>query len=458
MTPTQTTLDLTPLRSASQGPVLGPADDGWDAARQAWNLVADQHPAAVACPTSVGDVVAAVDFARTHGLRVAAQGTGHAATALTSLEHTVLLKTMRMGRVEIDPVARRARVEAGALWGDLAVAAGEYGLSALAGSSPDVGVVGYSLGGGIGWLSRPHGLAANSITAVELVTAEGELVRADHDHETDLFWALRGGGGSFGVVTALEMSLVPVAELYAGGVMWPAEHSSELFHAYREWAADAPDELTSGFRFLCLPPIPEVPEPLRGRPVVDVTAAYVGDPAEGAALLDRLRGVAPPLMDTFATMPAAGLCRIYGDPEQPTPGMTHQTMMAELTPEAVGALVEVAGPGSGNPLLMVALRHLGGALAEAPEGAGALGCLSGEYALYGVGVPMAPEMAGPIEAHLDRVVAAVEPWSAGRDYLNFAERPGDASAAFSPEDYRRLREIKARVDPEDRFQASHPVR
>ena len=458
MTPTDTSLDLDSLRSSSQGPVLGPGDDGWDAARQAWNLMADQHPAVVACPTSVADVVAAVDFARAHGLRVAAQGTGHAATALAPLERSLLLKTMRMGRVDVDPVARRARVEAGALWGDLAVAAGEYGLSALAGSSPDVGVVGYSLGGGIGWLSRRHGLAANSITAAELVTAEGRLVRTDAEHEPDLFWALRGGGGSFGVVTALEMSLVPVAEIYAGSVMWPAERASEIFHAYREWAADAPDELTSGFRFLCLPPIPEVPEPLRGRPVVDVTGAYDGDPAEGAALVDRLRAVAEPLVDTFASMPAAGLCRIYGDPEQPTPGMTHQTTLAELTSETVDALIEVAGPGSRNPLLMVALRHLGGALAEVPVGAGALGCLAGEYALYGVGIPMAPEMAGPIDAHLDRVVAAVEPWSTGRDYLNFADRPCDASAAFSPEAYRRLRDVKAQVDPEDLFQASHPVR
>ncbi len=420
--------------------------------------MADQHPAAVACVTSVGDVVAAVDFARTNGLRVAAQGTGHGAMALETLDRTLLVKTMRMGRVEVDPVGHRARVEAGALWGDLAVAAGEYGLSGLSGSSPDVGVVGYSLGGGIGWLARGHGLAANSITAVELVTADGELVRADADHEPDLFWALRGGGGSFGVVTALEMSLVPLAEVYAGSVMWPAEHASELFHAYREWAAEVPAEMTSGFRFLSLPPIPEVPEPLRGVPVVDVTGAYEGDPAEGAALVDRLRSVAPPLVDMFASMPPAGLCRIYGDPEQPTPGMTHQTMLRELSADTVDTLVKVAGPGSGSPLLMVALRHLGGALATAPEGAGALGSLAGEYALYGVGIPMAPEMAGAIDAHLDRVIEAVEPWSAGRDYLNFAERPGDASGAFSPEAYQRLRGIRTRVDPEDLFQANHPVR
>ena len=265
--------DLGPLRSTVSGSVLAPGDDGWDAGRQAWNVLADQQPAAVVFADSPRDVTAVVGFARTHGLRVAAQGTGHAATALEPLHDTLLLKTMRMGGVSIDPVARVARVEAGALWGELAMAAGEHGLAGLSGSSPDVGVVGYSLGGGIGWLSRKYGLAANSIVAADVVTADGELVRADPAHNEDLFWALRGGGGSFGVVTALELELQPVAEPYAGSLMWPAEHAPEILHAYREWAATVPDELTSGVRFLCLPPIPEVPEPLRGRPMVDVTGA-----------------------------------------------------------------------------------------------------------------------------------------------------------------------------------------
>ena len=162
-------------------------------------------------------------------------------------------------------------------------------------------------------------------------------------------------------------------------------------------------------------------------------------------------------MDTFATVPPAALCHIYGDPEQPTPGMTHQTVLRELTSETVDALVANAGPESGSPLLAVALRHLGGALAEAPDGAGALDRLDGEYAMYGVGVPMAPEMAPAIEAHLNRVVDAVEPWSTGGDYLNLADRPGDASNAFPEATYARLREIRAQVDPAGMFKASHPV-
>ena len=454
---TTTASSLTPLQSAIAGTVVGPSDPAWDTARQAWNLTADQNPEAVAFAESADDVRTVVNFARERGLKVAAQGTGHAATALGPLEGAVLLRTMRMGRVEVDPAARSARVEAGALWGDLGVAAGKHGLSGLSGSSPDVGVVGYSLGGGIGWLSRRHGLASNSITAIELVTAAGDLVRADRETEADLFWALRGGGGSFGVVTALELELFETPAIYAGSIMWAAERGAEVFDAYRTLAAQLPPEFTSGVRLLSLPPIPEVPEPLRGRALVDVTGAFLGAEEQGRELLAPLRELGDPVIDTYAMVEPAALSHIYGDPEQPTPGMTHQTMLRELAPETAEVIVENAGPGSGSPLLMVALRHLGGALAAAPEGAGALDRLDAEYAMYGVGLPMAPGMAAAIDAHLDRVVDAVEPWSTGRDYLNLAERTSDASGAFAPETYARLREIRAQVDPAGMFRASHPV-
>jgi FAD/FMN-containing dehydrogenase len=445
------------LQSAIAGPVVGPSDPAWDTARQAWNLTADQKPEAVAFVETAADIRAVVDFARERDLKIAAQGTGHAAPALGSLEGALLLKTMRMGRVDVDPAVRTARVEAGALWGELGVAAGEHGLSGLSGSSPDVGVVGYSLGGGIGWLSRRHGLASNSITAIELVTAAGDLVRADRETEADLFWALRGGGGSFGVVTALELELFDTPEIYAGSIMWPAERGAEVFEAYRTLAAELPPEFTSGVRFLSLPPIPEVPEPLRGRSLVDVTGAFLGAEEQGRELLAPLRELGDPVIDTYAMVEPAALSHIFGDPEQPTPGMTHQALLRELAPETAEAIVENAGPGSGSPLLMVALRHLGGALAAAPEGAGALDLLDAEYAMYGVGLPMAPEMVPAIDTHLDRIVDAVEPWSTGVDYLNLAERPSDASRAFAPETYARLREIRAQVDPAGMFRASHPI-
>ena len=437
--------------------MLAPGDEGWDEARQAWNLVADQRPAAVAYAASANDVAAVVDFARERGLRVAPQGTGHAATALESLDDVILLRTERMRDVTVDAGARRARVAAGALSCDLADAAGEHGLAPIGGSSPDVGVVGFALGGGVGWLSRRLGLACNSITAAQVVTANGDFVRADADQNADLFWALRGGGGDFGVVTELELELYPLGDVYAGSLMWPAEHGADVMHAYREWIATLPEDMTSSVRFLSLPPIPEVPEPLRGVPVVDVTGAWAGDPAEGPALLEPLRSVAPPLMDAWAEMPAAGLCRIYGDPEEPVPGLTQHAVLRELTADTVDALVELAGPGSDSPLLMVGTRQLGGALGRTPDGAGALGAVEGEHALLGVGLVMAPEMVTPITAALDGMVAKVEPWSTGGDYLNFADQPRDASGGFDPDTYARLLGVKAAVNPDGLFVAAHPV-
>src|SRR5215470_1254323 len=199
---------LEALRAAVTGEVFVPGEDGYDQARQAWNLAVDERPAA--------DVVPAVRFARSHGMRIAPQGTGHGAAPLEPLEGAMLLRTSRMRSVRINPDARAARAEAGAQWQDVTVPAGEQGLAVLAGTSPNVGVAGYVLGGGIGWLARRYGLAANSVTAAQIVTPDGNLVRADAGHEPDLFWAVRGGGGSVGVVTALEMRLYPVRELYAG--------------------------------------------------------------------------------------------------------------------------------------------------------------------------------------------------------------------------------------------------
>src|SRR5580658_8451495 len=222
------------LRASIIGDVFVPGEHGYDHARQAWNLFADQQPAAVVFAESAADVARTVKFAAAQGMRIAPQGTGHGSPSLEPLEDAILLKTARMRRVEIEPATRTARAEAGAQWQDVTGPAGERGLAALAGTSPDVSVTGYTLGGGLGWLARRYGLAANSVTAAELVTADGELVRADAGHEPDLFWAVRGGGG-VGVVTALEMRLYPVRELYAGDLFFPIARAAEVLHAWREW-------------------------------------------------------------------------------------------------------------------------------------------------------------------------------------------------------------------------------
>src|SRR4051812_8615001 len=212
--------DLSAFRDLCGGAVALPGDDGYDAARQAFNLAVDQRPAAVAYPADASEVSELVRAARDAGLRVAAQSTGHNAGPLGSLEGTVLVKTSGLGGVEVDPLRRTARVGAGVLWEDVVDAAAPHGLIALHGSSPNVGVTGYSLGGGMGWLARSHGLQANSVTAIELVTADAEIVRTDAEHDPELFWALRGGGGNFGVVTALEFRLYPLREIHAGFMLW----------------------------------------------------------------------------------------------------------------------------------------------------------------------------------------------------------------------------------------------
>jgi FAD/FMN-containing dehydrogenase len=444
------------LRDRLAGELVLPGDGGWDAARQAWNLSVDQRPVAVAFPEAAEDVVAVVEVASAHGLRVAAQGTGHSAGPMGPLEGTILVKTPRMRAVEIDAQAKRARVGAGALWGEVVPAASEHGLAALAGSAKDVGVVGYTLGGGIGWLARRHGLACSSVLAVEAVTADGRIVRADADSDPDLFWALRGGGGSFAVVTALEFALYPIAEVYAGALYWPLERAAEVLHTWREHVAAAPVELTSLGRLMQFPPIPEVPEPFRGRAFVLVEAAYCGPEAEGAELLQPLRRLDPE-MDTLATIPVDGLGELHMDPPQPVPFAGDGMLLSELPADAVDAFVGIAGVGSGSPLLSVEVRHLGGALASAPAANGALSSIDAGFALYAVGMAVNAEMKAAVQAHAAKVQDELAAWSTARSFMNFTERRADPGEFFDPTTYERLRRVKADYDPHDLIRGNHSI-
>jgi hypothetical protein len=439
------------------GKVAVPGDGRFDSARQAWNLAIDQRPAAVVLPESAADVSAAVRYAAERGLRVAAQGTGHNAGPLGSLADTVLLKTERMRGVQIDPVARTARVEAGVVWLDVVHAAARYGLAALAGSAPDVGVVGYTIGGGMSFLGRKYGLSANSVLATEVVTADGRLVRADHEHEPDLFWALRGGGGSFGVVTALEFRLFPIAEAYAGVLWYPIERGSEVLHAWGELTrGQVPDELTTVGRFLNLPPIPDIPEPVRGKSFVIVEAYHVGDPAQADELLAPLRALGP-VNDTIATVPVPVLSHLHMDPEHPVPGAGDGLMVDQLPAKAIDAFVHTAGPGAAFPLLSVEVRHTGGEFARPRPGNGALACIDAEYALYAVGMTPVADLVGPVMAQIDAVKDALAPWSARQMYLNFAETQTPAAPLWTEQAYQRLRQIKADVDPGNLIRANHPI-
>jgi UDP-N-acetylenolpyruvoylglucosamine reductase len=447
--------DLAQLQIA--GEVVEPDDAYWDVARLAWNLAVDQQPALIAYPESANDVIEIVRYARANGMRVAAQGTGHGAVALGSLENTVLVKTSRMCGVEIQPKARIARAEAGVEWQEVVAPAAEHGLLALHGSSPDVGVVGYTLGGGMGWLARKHGLSANSVTAVEIVTPDGVLRRVDRDNDSDLFWALRGGGGNFGVVTAIEFRLYPYREAYAGWLFWPIERAGEVLHAWRRWTqAGLPEEITSIGRILQFPPIPEMPEPVRGKSFVVVEAAYVGDEQSGAELLRPLRDLEP-VMDTFAVVPVTALAHLHQDPPHPVPGASDGMLLRELPVDAVDALVKVAGPGARSPLLSVELRHLGGELAVARPENGALSSLDAEYAMFAVGITGTAEDKLRVEQHVERVQDALAQWEAGTTYWNFTEKRVDEQAFFSRHTVQRLRRVKSTYDSSNVLQANHEI-
>jgi hypothetical protein len=445
------------LRERLTGDYVTPEDPNWHEARLAWNLAVDQRPAAVAVPETVDDIVEVVRHARANGLRVAGQSTGHNAHPLAAaLDHTVLVKTHRMRQVEIDPDAAVARVASGTLWMDVTYPAGDHGLAPLAGSSPDVGVAGYVLGGGISWLGRKYGLAANSVVAIELVNAEGELVRASADENADLFWALRGGGGSFGIVTAIELRLFPVKELYAGWLIFPMERAEEVLNAWREWVDSVPDEVTSVGRLLQVPPLPDIPEPLRGRRLAVVEAAMMMDEAEASHLLRPLRNLGPE-MDTFATIPATGLQELHMDPPNPVPGLGDHMLLSDLTRAGIGRVVEVAGHGSTSPLLSVEFRHLGGALGRPEPENGATASLEARFAMFAVGMTMDPVMSAAVRAYLPVVKEALASYDSGREYLNFAEHSTDPRRLWPAYAYHRLRRIKLEHDPLDIFRSNHPV-
>ncbi len=442
---------------AIAGRIATPADADWDQARLGWNLVADPRPSAVAFVESGDDIAAVVRFAAANGLRVSGQGTGHGAAALGSLEDAILIKTERMRGIEVDAGAGTARVEAGVLSVELAEAAQARGLSSLPGSSPDVGVTGFHLGGGLSWFGRQYGFACNRVRAIELITADGEARTVDADNEPDLFWALRGGGGDYAIVVALHVELVPVESAYAGAFLWPAAVGADAVRIYRDWAAGVGDNVTSVVRFLTPPDVPDVPEPLRGTPLLTIDGACIGSREEGEAAFAPLLEIGEPMMSTFDRVTPAALCRIHMDPEQPVPGLGHHTVLRELPDEAIDVFVSLAGPDSGTPLLLTELRQMGGAMGRPDSSGGALSHLDAGWALLGIGMPMTPELGQAINGRLDQLKEDLSPWGADGGYFNFAERACDADAILPPEICARLAEVKRKWDPDGRIIANHAV-
>jgi FAD/FMN-containing dehydrogenase len=447
---------LDQLRGQLNGSVITPEDVLYDNARQAWNLTVDQRPAVIVLADNAADVVQAVRFARHVGLGIAVQSTGHG--VVLPANDSVLIITSRMNKVQVNAEKQTALVEAGAVWDMVLQPAQAVGLAPLLGSSPYVGVVGYTLGGGLGWLARQYGLAADSTVAFELVTAAGDLIRASADENPDLFWGLRGGGGSFGVITGLEIRLYPVMQVYAGNLLYPIEQSKEVMTRYRNWIAHLPNEMTTSIVLMNFPPVPGVPEFLQGRSAVIVRGCYNGPAEKGEALMTYWRDWMTPMADMFHAMPFSAAETISNDPKDSVPGYGSGGWMSDLSDEAIDTLIRYGTPADPNagpaPLVFVEVRHIGGAVADADPTASAFTHRYAPLLLNFIGIAPTPDAYQRVAEHGKQFKRALAPSLTGGVYMNFAEG-GEARAhtkdGFSRESYQRLMALKAKFDPDNVF-------
>ena len=446
------------LRSLCGGHVYLPGDPGYDEHRVPWNVAIDQRPAAVAVPRSADEVSEIVRVAAHAGLRVAPQSTGHnpGPLAARGLDDTIIVRTSAMNLVIADPGRGIVRVEGGAIWEPAVVAAGAHGHAVLHGSSPDVGIAGYSLGGGIGWYARKLGLATNSLTAVELVIGDGTQVRASATQNPELFWAVRGGGGNFGVVTALEFRMYPIESAYAGMLVWDIADSEKVLREWAAWAPEAPDEITTAFRILRLPPMPDIPEMLRGRALAVIDGAVLGSDDQGRSLLAGLRALRPEI-DTFDRVPATSLVRLHMDPEGGAPFASDSAMLHSFPESAIDEFIGQVGPDAATTLLLAELRQLGGALGRPHPGGGALSKLDAQFLTFAGAIAATPEMGAAGHADAVELTRALSAYDNGRQYLNFSENVVDPRAAYGETAWTQLKGIRSAVDPHGIFQANHPI-
>ncbi|MDX3189136.1 FAD-binding oxidoreductase [Streptomyces sp. MN03-5084-2B] len=427
--------------------LLHPGQDGYAEEAAGFQTSVPTAPAAVVAAESAEDVVAAVRHAVEHGLPVAVQATGHGLTAGTG---GVLISTRRMTGVEIDAGARTARVEAGARWEAVLEAAGKHGLAPLSGSSPDVGVVGYTLSGGFGLLARRYGRAADHVRALDVVTADGELRRVEPG--SDLFWALRGGRDGFGVVTAIEFGLMPVRDLFGGSLTFDSAAVPAVLRAWRTWSAAAPDTLTTSLAMIRYPDLPMVPEPVRGRHVAQVRIAYLGE--DGDDVVAPLRAVAPALTDTLRRMPFTESGSIAAEPRQPHGYHGTNATVTQLNDAMLDAVIEHAGPGAATPPVLI-IDRLGGALARTPETPGVGWDSSAEYVVRALSMVGDDGVTAIRRAHA-KLFDALAPWTTGRllPFVYGEHAPEEvAESVFPAADLRRLRELKQRYDAGNVFRA-----
>lgn len=435
-----------------------PGDPAYAEATQVFNLAAPANPAAAVTVRTVEDVRTALRHARAGGLPVRVHTTGHASGSAAPMGSALLIRTALDGPVEVDPARRVARIPAGTRWAAVVAATTPHGLVPPHGSAATVGAVGYLLRGGISFYGRAIGLAANSVRAIELVTADGEHKRVDAEHDPELFWALRGGGGGFGVVTAIEVGLFPATSVVTGAAFWKATHADALLRAWQKWTLDAPRAASTSLRLLNLPPVPEVPPELRD-PVIGVDGVILSTMDDETAgrhaedLLGPLRAIAEPVMDTWQVATPAAVLETHMDPSDPVPYVGDHLLLHEFGEVGAAEFLRVLGEGSGSPLVMAALRQLGGALASPDPAGGVLNHLDAHYGYSGSAVPDGPDAEAAIAEHCAVVRSALGPWDTGRTAPTFVESHGQPQAHLSAEDIEAVDRLRARVDPDGLFRA-----
>ncbi|MEU3623039.1 hypothetical protein BS329_20805 [Amycolatopsis coloradensis] len=435
--------ELARWRETVQGAVIEPGDQRFASATRPWSLTVEQRPVAVVVAADVEDVAATVGFAARQGRQVAVQATGHG--AIDSLDGAILLRTGALRGVTVDPSRRRARLGPGVSWRDVQRACAPHGLSGLTGTAPGVGATGYTLTGGLGLLARRHGLAAHRLMAAELVTGDGRRLSVDRDRYPDLWCALRGGGTPPGVVTEIEIELVPAPVLCAGQLIWSAESAPELFGAFRSWTSTLPDEMTTTLGVQQVPSLPSVPEPLRGRRVVTLTVAHLGEEEETRRLLRPLLDLAQPLSDTLVPRKPDDL-DVAGVPTDPAPTRARTELLTDLPDAALDVLTDL-GPDAG-PLMLTEIRHLGGALTRSAATSTPMNRVEGEFLLETVGLLFREEDFGALAIEQARIHDAVRQVATGRTLRSFANAGDrDAERFFSTEALALLNDVARRYDP-----------
>lgn len=428
--PTLGTDPLDTLRTTISGSVALPGEPGYDAATP-WNLAVPVRPRAVIAVESAFDVVTTVRFAAEHDLKVAVQRTGHGAVPLG--DDVLLVYTAHLTECTIDPGTRTARLGAGLVWQQVIDAAAPHGLAPLAGSSPNVGVAGFLTGGGVGPLVRTYGLSADHVRAFDLVTGNGDVLRVTPDQHAELFRGLRGGKATLGIVTAVEIDLMPLPSFYGGALYFDGADAAAVAHTWLDLCADLPEHTSTSLAFLQLPPLPGVPRPLAGRATVSVRFASVADAADAEAIIGALRGVATPILDGIGTLPYTALGAVHADPVDPMPSHEYSALTRDLTHEAIDALLAVAGPGSHSPQTIVELRLLGGALDREPRHRSVFCHRDAAFSVMAIGV-LAPPVADAVVPHTHVLDRALAPWTTGTAMPNFAATGDPARIARAYDD------------------------